>query len=122
MKIIGILTPERPSSLCRSKPLILGILISKTRQLGAAGSGYCSNSLAEANDFTCKPIERNKLLSAPRVSGSSSTTNTIGSSAAETGEAGVTPSLIEQVPVLVLKRTCAESRHRVRRELSIFRP
>src|SRR5215469_14882247 len=99
MKIIGILTPRRSRSLCRSKPLILGILTSKTRQLGTAGSGYCSNSLAEANAFTCKLTERNKLLSAPRVSGSSSTTNTIGSSGAETGEAGGTPSLIEQVPV-----------------------
>src|SRR5215470_18811664 len=71
--MIGILMPKRLSSACRSKPLNRGSLISKTRQLGTAGSGCCSNSVAEANASTRSPIERNRLLSPPSMSGSSST-------------------------------------------------
>jgi hypothetical protein len=57
------------------------------------------NSVADANASTRSPIERNKLLSAPCVSGSSSITNTIGSSAAETAEVAREPSLMLQFPV-----------------------
>jgi hypothetical protein len=55
-----------------------------------------SSSAAQANALTFNPTERNELLSDPRVSGSSSITNTIGPS-----ESGMlsTPSFHTRVPV-----------------------
>src|SRR5262249_24358396 len=53
---------------------------------------------------TRSPIERNRLLSPPSMSGSSSITNTIGSSGAETGEVPRTPSFMRRFPVSLLCR------------------
>src|SRR5215831_12585468 len=67
MKMIGILMPKRLSSACRSKPLNRGSLMSKTRQLGTAGSGCCSNSVADANASNgtkqaAQPAEHERII------------------------------------------------------------
>src|SRR3979411_423429 len=64
------------SSACKSSPLNLGSLTSRTRQQGAAGSFRARNSAAVPNNSTVNPTERMRLLIESRTAASSSTTKT----------------------------------------------
>src|SRR3974390_1240393 len=61
-----------------SSPLTCGNLTSKIKQQGVSGRVDAKNSCAEVNASTWKPTERIRLLTAPRIDASSSTTKTIG--------------------------------------------
>src|SRR5262249_33880818 len=76
------------SSAWKSSPLIPGNLTSSTRQLATSASLLRKKSAVEPNVSTLSLTDRNRLLSASRMDSSSSTTNTVGSSAAADGRAG----------------------------------
>src|SRR3974377_2039696 len=61
-----------------SNPLTCGNLTSQIKQQGVSGRVDAKNSCAEVNASTWKPTERIRLLTAPRIDASSSTTKTIG--------------------------------------------
>ena len=66
MKMMGMESFACASSVCRSRPLNLGILTSSTRQLTTSGSLLASNSAAEPNILTLRATERNRRAPASR--------------------------------------------------------
>src|SRR5882724_6605956 len=78
IKIIGMGTLAMANSRWKSRPLIPGNLMSRTRQLGTSGRLLRRNSCADSNSSTCSPTDPIRRLIARRTEGSSSTTKTIG--------------------------------------------
>src|ERR1700739_936911 len=76
--IVGISLPNRDRLLCRSRPLILGMSKSTTRQPARLSSGERKNSSPDENAWATNPIERIKTLIAFPTASSSSTMATIG--------------------------------------------
>src|SRR6266540_624007 len=70
--------PDRDKLLCRSRPLILGMSKSTTKQPVRLSSGEHKNSSPDENAWATNPIERIKTLIAFPTALSSSTMATIG--------------------------------------------
>src|SRR6266566_2786494 len=77
MKMIGIST-RSTMRFCRSRPLRLGSVTSRTRQLGPSMRERPRKSSADAKVSGCQPAERISNSSDSRTDTSSSTTNTTG--------------------------------------------
>src|ERR1700742_782761 len=75
---VGISLPNRDRLWCRSRPLILGMSKSTTRQPARLHSGERKNSSPDENAWAANPIERIKTLIAFPTASSSSTMATIG--------------------------------------------
>src|SRR3977135_188713 len=75
---VGISLPDRDKLLCRSRPVILGMSKSTTRQPVWLSSGERKNSSPDDNAWATNPIERIKPLIAFPTASSSSTMATIG--------------------------------------------
>src|ERR1700675_1122828 len=74
---VGISLPNRDKLLCRSRPLILGMSKSTTRQPVRLSSGDRKNSSPDENAWATNPIERIKTSIAFPTASSSSTMATI---------------------------------------------
>src|SRR5262245_3440899 len=77
--IVGKPAPRRPSSACRSKPLMPGIRTSRTRHPACVGSYSRRKSAALAYVRTVSPTDSSSQRNDSRIARSSSTTKTIGS-------------------------------------------
>src|ERR1700737_4884537 len=75
---VGISFPNRDKLLCRSRPLILGMSKSTTKQPVRLSSGEHKNSSPDENAWATNPIERIKTSIAFPTASSSSTMATIG--------------------------------------------
>src|ERR1700733_6839452 len=75
---VGISLPNRDRLLCRSRPLILGMSKSTTRQPARLSSGGGKTTAPDENGWAANPIERIKTLIAFPPASSSSTMATIG--------------------------------------------
>src|SRR5258708_15484685 len=75
---VGISLPNRDKLLCRSRPLILGMSKSTTKQPVRPSSGERKNSSPDENAWATNPIERIKTSIAFPTALSSSTIATIG--------------------------------------------
>src|SRR5882757_11499635 len=75
---VGISLPNRDKMLCRSRPFILGMSKSTTRQPVRLSSDERKNSSADENAWATNPIERIKTSIAFPTALSSSTMETIG--------------------------------------------
>src|SRR5438445_12902925 len=76
--MVGISLPNRDKLLCRSRPLILGMSKSTTKQPVRLSSGERKNSSPDENAWATNPIERIKTSIAFPTATSSSTMATIG--------------------------------------------
>src|SRR5262249_6904504 len=84
MKMIGI-SARSMMRRWRSRPVRLGSVTSRTRQLGPSMRERSRNSSADSNVSGCQPAERISSSSDSRTDTSSSTTNTTGVSREITG-------------------------------------
>src|SRR6266446_8411909 len=75
--MVGISLPNRDKLLCRSRPLILGMSKSITKQPVRLSSGERKNSSPDENAWAINPIERIKTSIAFPTASSSSTMATI---------------------------------------------
>ena len=75
---VGICLPNRDKLLCRSRPVILGMSKSTTRQPVRLSTGERRNSSPDENARATNPIERIKTSMAFPTASSSSTMATIG--------------------------------------------
>jgi hypothetical protein len=75
---VGIFLPSLDKLLCRSRPFILGMLKSTTRQPVRPSSGERRNSSPDENARATNPTERIKTSMAFPTASSSSTMATIG--------------------------------------------
>src|SRR5512145_3462191 len=76
MKTIGISCCRRINSCCSSGPDMLGIAMSRNRQLVSLTAFDARNASADENAWTAKPNSRSKSGSDSRTDSSSSTTDT----------------------------------------------
>src|SRR6266566_1355878 len=81
MKMMGICMPASASSRCKSRPLSPGRLTSRTRQLGPPGGLLRKNSSAVPKDAHRNFADFSNPWMDARTPASSSTTNTVGTSA-----------------------------------------
>src|SRR6266436_6370468 len=76
--MVGISLPNRDKLLCRSRPLILGMSKSTTKQPVRLSSAERKNSSPDENAWATNPIERIRTSIAFPTAWSSSTMATIG--------------------------------------------
>src|SRR5580704_4971616 len=107
MKMIGMSLRSTATRFCSSRPLSPGRETSSTRQLGAKIRGRSRKSCAEANVSGCHPSLRISSSSDSRTEMSSSTTNTIGVAAGDTGD-GLTARLEQALYRTSLEQSWAD--------------